>query len=55
MAARYCEPTVRLFHDEVASPKPADLPLQAPTKYEVHYQSQDRQGTRSDCPLAAVQ
>jgi ABC-type uncharacterized transport system substrate-binding protein len=27
--------------------KPADLPVQAPTKYELNYQPQDRQGARA--------
>ena len=28
--------------------KPADLPVQAPTKFETRHQSEDRQGARAD-------
>jgi hypothetical protein len=31
--------------------KPADLPVQAPTKYELAIKSQGRQGARSTCRI----
>ena len=34
--------------------KPADLPVQAPTKYELVDQSQDRQGARPDVPPSVL-
>ena len=34
--------------------KPADLPVQAPTKYETVHQPQDRQGTRPDVPATVL-
>ncbi len=34
--------------------KPADLPVQAPTKYELVDQPQDRQGARPHCAAVAV-
>ena len=34
--------------------KPADLPVQTPTKYRAGHQSQDRQGARPRCPAVAA-
>ena len=33
--------------------KPADLPIQQPTKFEAHHQSEDRQGSRPRCARAS--
>ena len=34
--------------------KPADLPVQAPTKYETSHQPQDRQGARPHLPTGVL-
>ena len=34
--------------------KPADLPVEQPTKFELVHQSQDREGARPDVPTALL-